>query len=125
MQAVLRSTDFESLIASYVDTSEQRIDRLRALSDTGDLAALAREAHDLKGVAGNLGATEVQDHATRLDEALRSGDSTAANARTEPLPPEQQNMAVKALRRAVTEIGHTSVLALHPLPQTWLTQRRR
>jgi hypothetical protein len=49
MQAVLRSTDFESLIASYVDTSEQRIDRLRGLADNGDLAALAREAHDLKG----------------------------------------------------------------------------
>jgi CheY-like chemotaxis protein/HPt (histidine-containing phosphotransfer) domain-containing protein len=72
MQAVLRSTDFESLIASYVDTSEQRIDRLRGLADNGDLAALAREAHDLKGVAGNFGARRVHHLATELEGACRA-----------------------------------------------------
>jgi signal transduction histidine kinase/DNA-binding response OmpR family regulator/HPt (histidine-containing phosphotransfer) domain-containing protein len=78
IQAVLRQTEFEGLITSYVDTSEERVDRLRSLADQGDLAALAREAHDLKGVAGNFGARRVHHLATELEGACRARRSDDA-----------------------------------------------
>jgi signal transduction histidine kinase/DNA-binding response OmpR family regulator len=78
IQAVLRQTEFENLITSYVDTSEERVDRLRSLADQGDLASLAREAHDLKGVAGNFGARRVHHLATELEGACRARRSDDA-----------------------------------------------
>ncbi|MBM3521839.1 MAG: response regulator, partial [Alphaproteobacteria bacterium] len=71
VQAVLRAKEFAGLVTSYVETSEARAERIRALAGTQDLAALAREAHDLKGVAGNFGARRVHDLAAALEKACR------------------------------------------------------
>ena len=38
----------------------------------GDHALALREAHTLRGLAGTVGATHIQEHAARLEEALRS-----------------------------------------------------
>ncbi|MBL8698783.1 MAG: response regulator [Alphaproteobacteria bacterium] len=72
VQSVLRAQEFAGLISSYVETSESRADRIRALADTQDLAGLAREAHDLKGVAGNFGARRVHHLAAELEGACRA-----------------------------------------------------
>ncbi len=71
VQAVLRTSEFARLISSYVETSQARADRLRKLADSFDLAAVAREAHDLKGVAGNFGARRVHLLAAELEGACR------------------------------------------------------
>ncbi len=71
VQAVLRTSEFAKLITSYVETSQARADRLCKLAESLDLAAVAREAHDLKGVAGNFGARRVFNLATELERACR------------------------------------------------------
>ena len=69
IQAVLRATEFQRLLAGFVDGAEQRIEALRAAA--GDLGALARAAHDLKGVAGNFGARRTSLLAAELEAACR------------------------------------------------------
>ena len=44
-----------------------------------DLAAAARLAHGLKGVAGNLAALELQQRSGQLEETLKKGDRAAAS----------------------------------------------
>ncbi len=71
VQAVLRTSEFAKLITSYVETSQVRAERLCKLAENLDLAAVAREAHDLKGVAGNFGARRVFILAGELERACR------------------------------------------------------
>lgn len=51
---------------------------LAAIGAAGDLAAMAREAHTLKGLAGNLGAVAVAEIAGRIEAAARTGSAPAA-----------------------------------------------
>ena len=69
IQAVLRATEFQRLLSSFVEGAEQRVEALRAAA--GDLGALARAAHDLKGVAGNFGARRTSLLAAELEAACR------------------------------------------------------
>ncbi|MCI7712567.1 MAG: Hpt domain-containing protein [Clostridiales bacterium] len=50
---------------------------LEAALDSGDGAAAFEAAHTIKGVAGNLGLTELYRAACALAEPLRHGGSTA------------------------------------------------
>jgi len=61
------------LISSHAGTPEA----LRALARGGDPVALARLAHNLHGVAGNLMAGEVSRLATQVNQAIRAGDGQA------------------------------------------------
>jgi CheY-like chemotaxis protein len=58
---------------------DHRSDRVRIEQalETGDLATASRLAHTLKGVAGTLGAQDLQASAAALEDALRQGDVTA------------------------------------------------
>ncbi|HEX5756012.1 MAG TPA: response regulator [Arenimonas sp.] len=59
--------------AEYRDYPTQ----LRALLDAGDVDAAARMAHALKGVSGNLSATQLFEASKALEQVLRSGDAEA------------------------------------------------
>jgi PAS domain S-box-containing protein len=78
VESVLRPADFAGLVNSYLDASSARAERLHHLAASGDLAALAREAHDLKGVAGNFGARRVHLLAGDLESACREHRDTDA-----------------------------------------------
>jgi HPt (histidine-containing phosphotransfer) domain-containing protein len=51
--------------------------------ESGDLKLAERIAHTVKGVAGNLGITEVQSAAQKLEKALRDGEGTVSSLLTE------------------------------------------
>lgn len=53
-------------VASYKDAPLQ----LRRALDASDLKTVERMAHSLKGVAGQLAATEIEAHAAKLEEAV-------------------------------------------------------
>jgi HPt (histidine-containing phosphotransfer) domain-containing protein len=73
VEAVMRAADFTGLIESYIEASGPRARRLGELAAGGDLKQLAREAHDLKGVAGNFGAKRVHLLARDLELACKGG----------------------------------------------------
>ena len=74
---------YERLALKFLD--DAHFDALeRALAD-GDADAAVREAHTLKGVAGNLSFTSLYEAAGRVNAALREGDLPGAVSLMEPV----------------------------------------
>lgn len=69
---------FVRLATKYLD--DPHFGALETAMEEGDSAAAEREAHSLKGVAGNLSFTRLYDIAARITDALRSGDPETAQS---------------------------------------------
>lgn len=65
------------LVAVFLEHAPTRVSAARAAQASGDLPALARAAHALRGSAGNVGATTLAHAARRLEEAAERADSAA------------------------------------------------
>ena len=52
--------------------------RIQAALSVGDLATVEREAHTLRGMAGNIGAEAVQTAVGVLENAIKQGADPAA-----------------------------------------------
>ena len=63
----------ERLVRIALDNHAGEAQHLRTLVELGDVGALARIAHDLKGIGGNLCATELSRQATATMKAARTG----------------------------------------------------
>ncbi|TAN55692.1 MAG: response regulator [Magnetospirillum sp.] len=74
--ADIKGLYFDTLRA-FVENSADRIDRLRNAARAGDLTAAAREAHSLKGMSAQIGATEIPGLALSLEQMLKRGDAKA------------------------------------------------
>jgi HPt (histidine-containing phosphotransfer) domain-containing protein len=61
-----------SVLRDYLASVEQDLGALRAARDAGDLAAVTREAHKLKGAARLVGAQDLAAAAGRLEDAARN-----------------------------------------------------
>lgn len=61
---------FARIAVKYLD--DPHVDALEAAMASGDAAAAEREAHSLKGVAGNLSFVRLYDLAARVTDALRA-----------------------------------------------------
>lgn len=78
-EAMERFCGNESLFAvKYLD--DPHVDALEAAMASGDAAAAEREAHSLKGVAGNLSFVRLYDLAAGVTDALRADDIEQARA---------------------------------------------
>ena len=66
---------FVRLASKYAN--DPHFDRLETAMASGDTAAAEREAHSLKGVAGNLSFVRLYDLAARITDALRADDLAA------------------------------------------------
>ncbi|WP_051261919.1 PAS-domain containing protein [Desulfovibrio inopinatus] len=62
---------FQRLLVDFVSQFHDAPSKLQEMLDTQDTASLARFAHTLKGVAGNIGAKHLQDAATNLEVAVK------------------------------------------------------
>lgn len=61
------------LLADFVQDHGQDVQVLEAAIAAGELSRAERVAHTLKGVAGTLGATDLQNASAGLEAALRQG----------------------------------------------------
>ena len=61
------------LLNRFVETQIDVMDRIAAAIDNNDLAAATREAHTVKGLAGNIGAVGMADLAGKLEHMLGQG----------------------------------------------------
>jgi two-component system, sensor histidine kinase and response regulator len=62
---------YVKILRQFADQQGPAIDQVADGLASGDLALAERLAHTLKGVAGNIGATEVQSFAALLERAIR------------------------------------------------------
>jgi len=99
--AGLRELGDESEIAVLVETfvrdAEAKVEALRAAAVAGDSSAIEKQAHSLKGAAGNLGAVEVAQLAAQLETMGREKEVEGAAAKIEALRAELAD-AAKQLR---------------------------
>jgi CheY-like chemotaxis protein len=68
---------FAALFKRFESSQGGAVTDIRALLDAGDRAGAGQAAHRLRGVAANLGATDVAGQALELEQALRSEDAAA------------------------------------------------
>lgn len=69
------------------------LSRLRAAIGTDDPLALARAAHEIKGLAATIGAHAVADQAARLDELATSATSQVRGVLSRALQQEVDRLA--------------------------------
>ncbi len=74
----LSEEKFRELTGVYIDGAIASLGKIDAQVDAGDLPALAREAHALKGMSGNFGARRLEILMARLEGDCRGGDRRAA-----------------------------------------------
>jgi two-component system sensor histidine kinase/response regulator len=65
-----------SLLSLYFDEDEANMAELRGAVDRGDVLAVLRTAHKLKGASAAIGAVRVHAVASRLESTARDGDLT-------------------------------------------------
>jgi two-component system, sensor histidine kinase and response regulator len=68
------------LIHRFVETQADAMARIKAAINASDWPTATREAHSCKGLAGNIGATQLQARANALESALK-------HQQTEQIPP--------------------------------------
>ena len=62
------------VLTLFLTEVPKKIDALRAAVAAGDMAAVQRTAHSLKGSSGNIGARALYDVCRRLDDDAKSGE---------------------------------------------------
>ena len=94
-----RMTLYRRLVATFLRTRAGFQAPLDAALDSGDTRALAHQAHALRGAAGTIGAHELAEAASRLEQAC--GDGTPREDRAASLGQVMQRMdeLLPALRR--------------------------
>lgn len=84
MIETLRATLGEKIFGEIFEDSlfevTERLARTRRLAERGDLAGVARHAHDLVAVAGQIGLTSVSGVARDLEACCAAGDYPAMRA---------------------------------------------
>jgi DNA-binding NarL/FixJ family response regulator len=75
LRAAMAPAAFGALVASFASGLDERVRRALALVAEGKFAEAAREAHDIVGMAGNMGAMRLSALARDLEIAGKAGDA--------------------------------------------------
>lgn len=78
LRDILAPGRLDALIEAWLRVSRKSVGRMRALADADDLTRLSREAHDLSGTAGTIGALRLARHAADLEQACVQADPARA-----------------------------------------------
>lgn len=72
--------DLADLIPGFLDNRRADLLKIRDLLQAGDMAALRRIGHDLKGCGAAYGFDPVSEHGAALEKAALAGDVAAATS---------------------------------------------
>ena len=74
----LSAADVARFAGMFLSQIDEEVHKIAAQAADGDLQPLAHQAHNLVGIAGNVGATRVSRLARELEAVCRAGDANAA-----------------------------------------------
>jgi HPt (histidine-containing phosphotransfer) domain-containing protein len=80
LSAATNVAAFVPLLASLIQAVEQRVASALGLIGGEDFGKAAREAHDLVGIAGNVGGMRLSALARQLQHACQAGDAEKSRA---------------------------------------------
>jgi two-component system, sensor histidine kinase and response regulator len=107
---------YQKLLRQFVDQQASAVEQIQEALARKDVAVAERLAHTLKGVAGNIGATQVQSAAGALEKAIR--DSAPAT----DVQSAMQQVAT-ALAPVIAEIGAALPATVPETPKLPATSR--
>jgi CheY-like chemotaxis protein len=87
---------YKELLRDFIEELPERLRTLQRFFERGDLVELSRSAHNLNGIAANLGASRLSECARKLDKQSVEGYTKALH----PLLQEIQLVAGKLLETA-------------------------
>ena len=74
------SDTYKELLRDFIDELPGRLDEFWAYYRNKDMDGLDRAAHNLKGVSANLGASQLSEHAQRLEKQVSQGYTESIEA---------------------------------------------
>ncbi|MFA5181547.1 MAG: response regulator [Syntrophales bacterium] len=79
LKRVLGKKDFYiKVLGMFIANQGEAPEQIRRSLAAGDYGTAERQAHTAKGVSGNIGATELQELAARVEKAVREGEAREA-----------------------------------------------
>jgi len=114
------SSFYLRLLKDFLERHGEGADTMEQLLSSARLEEAVREARTLKGVAGNIGAAELQRQAAALEKALQQGEPTAKQI-------EDFSKAAQKLFSALREITDVAdgVVAKGLVPEQAVPAKRR
>ncbi len=82
----LPQVQFEELLDSFLEKTDEIVDALTALSDTDNVDEIHARAHELKGMTSNFGLTGVSSLSAHIESAAKTGQLDAALEGIKKLP---------------------------------------
>jgi HPt (histidine-containing phosphotransfer) domain-containing protein len=100
------------LLGLFLRDTPERLGVIARALDTGDLDAVGRAAHSVKGSASNLGAMALQGYAACVEMHARTGDLAATRAEAAGLADEYRRVRehLESLRRRACTDGRRGAL---------------
>jgi two-component system sensor histidine kinase/response regulator len=98
------------LLARFVETQMEVMQRIENAIESNDLAAATREAHTVKGLAGNIGATAMADAAARVEQMLAQGETAGREEALTTMGVELNDLISRIA--LATSVGVTAAAAL-------------
>ena len=71
----------EELVGVFLEDTPRRVNDLKQALEEGDAETAIREAHSIKGTAGNMGCTELQQLTLEIEKDVRGGDLDGGRAK--------------------------------------------
>jgi HPt (histidine-containing phosphotransfer) domain-containing protein len=96
---------YRSLLIQFAEKQGDSAPEISAAIASGDLKLAERIAHTVKGVAGNIGITEVQSTAQKLEKVIRDGHDSVPSLLDEFAA--SLRIQVDAIRQALRESAPT------------------
>ena len=97
LKVMIGADQLATLLQGFVDSLDERVKRVKPLLEQHKLAEVAREAHDLISISGNIGAMRLSRIARQLESCCKSGDGDGCRAITADLE-TTSTAALAALR---------------------------
>lgn len=85
--------EFEMLIRTYLNDSQERIDSLKGAMMDGDSGAFAKTAHSFKGSSINIGAPRLGELCRKAEEAGQNDSLNEASPVLDAIKSEFQRVA--------------------------------
>ncbi|CAA7619115.1 putative Histidine kinase [Candidatus Terasakiella magnetica] len=110
------------MLRKFAAGQKDAVTRIREALTAKDAATAERLAHTLKGIAGNIGATDLQQHAAAAETAIREGET--AQSELAVLEPALRAMAER-LERDLVPAATTATAAVDGVAAAEVLDRLR